>query len=216
MHLAISAPGSGGRVLETLASIYLAADETDDLRVECYLTHGNERFLGRWLDRLTVQVLPKPRQRAANRMRPARRRFHDVMWTLACLSEEGTEGVVLCQDDLVFEDGWDTKTKKMIASSQEFVATHGRDPERFVIALSLDVLSQHAAECLFISSGLVAELSDAMAEDFENRCPPVDRWLAEWCMSKDIPLLCGVPSVARPHAEPGSADEDEEEPSPEG
>lgn len=197
MHLALAASGSHERILEVLASAFLSASEMGSLKVECYLTSGNSNFLGSWLDRVSVLVLEKSRQRAANRMRDSRRRYHDVLWVMEQLAEEGTEGVMVCHPSVSFVEGWDAQTCKMVISSEDYLATRSFDTSRYAIALSLDEFSRHAAECVYFSAGVVDEIARDMRLDFESRCPPFERWLAEWCMASEVPLLCGVPSVAR-------------------
>lgn len=188
-------------MLDTLESLFLAHEGDKMPEVTCCVTAGGDDFLGAWRKRVETKILPKSKQRTAGRMKPSRRRFHDAMWSLSVLRrQEHEDGVILCQDDLLFVDGWDLKLAKMVSAATEYMASSlGRGDKRFIIALSLDDRSQHACECLFVAGSVVAELSEAMEDDFVGRCPPIDRWLSEWCMSTDTPILCGVPSIARPH-----------------
>lgn len=203
--MAISVPGSTGRLLETLESVFLAYEGEGSPDVTCCITGGGDAFLGAWRKRVSVKLLAKPKMRSAHRMKASRRRFHDNMWSLSLFTEtEG--GLVLCQDDLLFVDGWNQKILKMVSAATEYMASSlGRSDGRFVIALSLDQRSQHAGECIFVSGPVIEDLVDAMEDSFIGRCPPFDRWLSEWCMSTDTPVLCGVPSVARPHPEVSDA-----------
>lgn len=215
MQVAISTTDREPAFIHEMLTTMTAKGQADDLRIRCVVCGPDAGYLDRWHGVVETETLGKSGMRKLARLNPKRRIFFNA---IRCLfGADRDDSVLLCQDDIVFCDGWRSKLEQMmnvapkhLARSQKRHRSLGRHEDRYVLSLyaSYDFKTRpicgyptqkfYGTQCMCFPQQVVGDVADAMNEAFDGgRCPPDDIWLKEWCMRQDMPILCGIPNLVQ-------------------
>jgi hypothetical protein len=193
MHLVVlsSWSSSSADLDRTMSS--LAPSDRDGVHITV-ITGIDPSVASRWAQP-PVSVSPLTREEMAQLRRRGKKQqsFYEV-WRSVQSCRKGDD-LLFVRSGVTFHPGWWPKLVAMSALSPGHLRDTNRDEERYILALSTSPVDRPSSG-LFVPSSMVAHLQTSLRSAWRmGRCSIFDVWLREWCMVRDVALLCGIPSL---------------------